>query len=217
MTKNQIEYWKHKEQQQYNSKYLAELNRSNRAKEDLQKQINAINLDLGKGNLGESIRSHQAQEREANRSNLARETETRRSNLANEGIAQSNATTNYLNALTNARNADTNSLNAQTNISTLAETFRSNKANEILKGQQNEEQKRSNLALEGIRNYDTVTKNSETKRHNVSTETETKRNNLINQKLETTKQLQTINRDKFTTLANLISGLKPNVGARLNF
>lgn len=91
MTQNLVAYWKgveearanlarEKETERYNTLYLAEMGRHNKAQEGLQRQSNAINLMQ----VQEMARSNIARETETNRSNIARESETYRSNYARE-------------------------------------------------------------------------------------------------------------------------------------
>lgn len=174
MTKNQIEYLKHKETQ-----------RSNLRNEELTAQRDATNRELGFGNLAEATRHNVATERhnaavldETSRHNLATEAneankllETTRHNQATErvqeltlsesvrhnqvveGIQKQDANTRYYQYLESQRH----------NIASESETARSNLARE-------QEIHRSNLANEAEINRANLAREFETQRHNKSTE-----------------------------------------------
>lgn len=153
MTRNQIEYWKLKEQQRSNKASQAEQSRSNkaqeqetvrsnRARESETHRSNLINESHQSNVLGETIRANKAREshnvatlQETKRSNVAREAETRRSNLANE--------------------RETN----RSNVARETETMRSNLANESIS------RDRNTINREHYERMD-----SETNRHNLVTE-----------------------------------------------
>lgn len=104
MTQNLVSYWKsvedaranrarEEETQRYNTLYINELSRHNRAQEGIQSQQNAINLmqvqELTRSNLAreqETYRSNVAREDETNRANVAKEKETHRTNAVHEGL-----------------------------------------------------------------------------------------------------------------------------------
>lgn len=89
MTKNQIEYAK-----------LKEMQRSNKASEELTHFRDLSSAYVNFGNLNENIRHNQAVESQA---------------MLDLGIKSENAGANVMNALTNSRNAETNRYNAETN------------------------------------------------------------------------------------------------------
>lgn len=98
---------------------------------------------------------------EQKRANLARETETHRGNLAQEELGKSNlAETKRANL---AREVETNRANLakeaethRSNTTVERETHRSNLANELLKGEANQEIARSNFANEGLKRQQNV-------------------------------------------------------------
>lgn len=221
MTRNQINYWDLQEKKRYNTESLRETYRTNRANEDIKRQTNSNNLQIGLGNLAETNRSNVAKETEATRTNKENENIKRRAN----DINLYNASINDRNADTNARNAGTNAINASTNIGTLAEVMRHNQASEDLESRRVDETKRHQIAQENIDNFRAVTSGghmanqdnvardtlAETTRSHLFNEREIKRNNLVNQQIKTAELQQQINRDKFTTLSQLLSNMKPNV------
>lgn len=225
MTKNQIEYWKLRETAKHNELSRKESERSNREKERIQEQGNRYSFTIGQGNLAETQRANREKELETNRSNVENEAIKR---FANE-VSSRNVDVNRMNALTNARNADsnaynatTNAMNAQTNLRALQEDERANRRREYQQFAELEETKKSHRASETQKNLDNALTASdqsnrlgETKRHDLVTEAETARKNLIDQKTRLAELQQKINNDQFTTMTNLIGNMKPNIGLRL--
>lgn len=206
MTKNQIDYWNLVETERANKARENENYRSNRAKEELQRQQNSNTLAIGMGNLGE-----------LNRSNLARELENNRSNMTREQIAQYEAALKALELPVKQQQADASMMQARVALGNLAEVQRSNRANEAIKWSNldevirdntvnQEERERSNRRNEEIQNFKVVSdrgqsydrntiataQQTESARHNQAMENETKRNNLINQQLEAAGLMQKI-------------------------
>lgn len=178
MTRNQISYLEHLENQRSNKAKEWETHRSNRAKETETERanraiesVNLINSQLRAGELAETVRS-----------NKAREIETNRSNVANELLkADSNAEVRRSNL---AREAETNRSNLQSEkyrLLSLEEEKRANKARESVNLFNAFEQKRSNLATETETKRSNVARETETNRSNLAREAETRRSNLANE------------------------------------
>lgn len=232
MTQNQINFWNLKETERANRAREKEATRANKAKEGLsareiatKETQNQINLSLGQGNLAET-----------NRANIARELEQNRSNLSNEQIKRYESAIKLLDAMTNQQNADTNATNAATRqgelalgYNTLAENKRHSMINEAISSRDLQERTRSNKAQEDLKRFQQATSAatsitsgnlrdleiSEQQRHNLQTELETKRNNLVDQQIELQKLMQQINRDKWNTQSGLISNMTPNISLRV--
>lgn len=228
MTTNQIAYWTLKETNRANRAKEAENRRHNEVDEEIRRTTNANTLYLGNRNADEQYRN-----------NTVVSLENQRSHMANEQIAALNAKTQQQhlaidaqNADTNARNAATNAMNAATNAGQLVELNRSNLVNEQIKQQQYEELVRNDKAKEDISRFGAVTgyslgsKDSSTRRfsqeeavrHDVTTENETKRKNLIDQQLEAAGLMHRINNDTARTqnefLKTTQSGLSKLAGAK---
>lgn len=224
MTKNQIAYWDLEEKKRNNVETLKETKRANRAKEGLTAQSNANTLTLGVGNLQELSRSNLAKEGENVRTNMENENIKRRTNA----ISAAKVGVDTYNAETNRMNAGTNALNAQTAISNLAEVMQHNRNTEQIAQGQLDETVRSNKERENQQRFVNAIEASskgnkaaydygsldETSTHNRNVEGETKRNNLVNQQIDTATLMETINRDKWNTLTNLIGNMKPNISYR---
>lgn len=150
MTKNQIEYWRYKEEQRSNLAKEKEQNRTNVANEELTRNRDANVYYLGQLNAQENQRHNLAVEGETARSNLARESETLRSNLARESeTARANRMGEQI-SLQNLEEKKRSNLAseaiARSNIalgySQLAESSRHNLAMETEQGRSNREQER---------------------------------------------------------------------------
>lgn len=158
MTKNQIEYWRYKEEQRSNLAKEKEQNRTNVANEELTRQRDSNVYYLGQVNAQENQRHNRAVESETARSNLAREGETaranrmgerisilnleekKRSNLASEAIARSNIGLGYSQLAESSRH----------NLAMETEQGRANRAQEQLKQQSIDDARHANQMRIGI-------------------------------------------------------------------
>lgn len=101
MTTNQIAYYKAKEEERHNREMERETQRSNYAREQLEKASQNITKVHYGHQDAETTRSNRAQEQLKETAigvDYAKLSETRRSNLANESIARTNAQTNRIKA-----------------------------------------------------------------------------------------------------------------------
>lgn len=209
-----------------------ETKRGNMAQERIKADTNTItrerNLNdygLGLANLSETTRSHKVDESERERNNIVNNYLQGWLNAIKEQEAESGRIT----AKANQSQAASAAMNAQTNRLNYAELNRSNLAQEVLKQEAQAEVKRANVANENIKrfqnatNYGTNRKNAdtqrmgqeETQRHQLATEQEQKRSNLINQALKSAELQNQINIDtanvKNNSLRNLTSPLRLSI------
>lgn len=218
MTSNQIKYWDLREKHRNNKETEKENKRSHQANEaNLRYQI-GTNYDLGLRNLAETTRANQARENENYRSNTANE---RIREIANQ-ISQ--------------HQADTQRMNAYTQMGNLAELIRSNKVHEAQNQQSIDEQGRHNLAQEGISNFQAVTHAAyeqnqisaqrakleieasqldELIRHNMATEEEIKRKNIVDQELQALRQKEEIRVNNATIMNNAAHNITQLTGTLL--
>lgn len=229
MTQNQISYWNLVELQRSN---LAKEKENNRHNIETEKQgsqtidVNRLgtlgNLDINRANLSE-----------LQRSNLAKERENARNNQANNLLTYLQRLTESRNAATREFEAGSGRIQAQaaasqagTAANMYQETRRSNLVNDAIKALQQQENKRHNIAQENTNRLQTAGnigntgsqinvqqgQLSESERHNVVSENETKRNNLFNQQLKAAELQDTINYHKGElqnqSLRNLVSPLR---------
>nr|AVX53440.1 putative ORF1 [Marmot picobirnavirus] len=217
MTSNQLKYWELQEAHRSNLAREAENARSNKAKEQLTAQTNAINLQLGSGNLNENIRSHRTDEQERNRANVAKEGIAWYQNY----LTQSELPIKQQQAVAALRNSSANLQNADTRVNELSEQRRNNLVLASLRDLELLEQQRSHKANEDIArfqsvaNYATNKQNADTStgeltersRHNVQTELETKRNNLYDQALDAARLQNDINLGTARTQSQINSNI----------
>lgn len=183
-----------------------ETQRSNIANEQLRRLQSDRDYTLSLRQLEEQVNARKESQRlqslsiqEQKRSNQAREAATRDSNL----VSLFNAYTNRANIEEQARS---NKVRENQFASQLAEQRRSNYANERLNYQRNAEMKRSNLAREGLQSFANYTQRqavNETRRHNVSVESETRRANLMHEQLQLTHEGVSVLNNTLSTLGRL--------------
>lgn len=232
MTQNQLTYWANMENKRHNLATEREIKRGNLAQEAIKRDTNAItqqrnvnDYNLGNANLGETIRSHKVDEIERNRNNVVNNYLQGWLNAIREQEAESGRIT----AKANQSQAASAAMNAQTNRLNYAELNRSNLAQEVLKREAQEEVKRANIEGENIKRFQNATSREtgiqnantqrmgqqETQRHQIATETETKRNNLINQATKLAELQNEITIDtanvKNNSLRNLTSPLRLSI------
>lgn len=232
MTQNQLTYWANQENKRHNLATEREIKRGNLAQERIKSESNTItrernvnDLNLGNANLAETIRSHRTDEAERNRNNIVNNYLQGWLNAIKEREAESGRIT----AEANRSQAASAAMNAQTNRLNYAELNRSNLAQEVLKMEAQEEAKRTNIANENIKRFQNATGREtgkqnantqrmgqeETQRHQIATENEQKRNNLINQAIKTAELQHSINIDtanvKNNSLRNLTSPLRLSI------
>lgn len=205
MTSNQIKYWDLRERHRNNQVTEKENERSHRANENNMRYQISSNYNLGLLNLSETKRANQA-----------KEAETNRANLANERIRE---VSNQI----SAHQAETQRMNAYTQMGNLAELQRSNLVKEYQNQQSINEAGRHNLAQEGIQNFQAVSdaaykqnqisqeqaklelessKLDELIRHNMATEAEIKRKNLVDQELQALRDKEAIRMHNATIVDN---------------
>lgn len=228
MTSNQIAYWTLEETKRANLAKERENNRTNLANEEIKRQSNQITQSLGYGNLAETRRANQAKETELNRHQVRTENQKdvdQAIESAKTAILQQNADTNSYNALINAKNA-------ATNAGMLAETQRTNYANEQIKQQNVEELARHNKKDEDIRRFVNATgyatsanqanaslANASANQQNADTRVaeyqETRRKNLVDQYLRSLSLQHEIENDEAKLKQGYVQNMKPNVGLRI--
>lgn len=228
MTSNQIAYWTLEETKRANLAREQENKRTNLANERIRSETNSINQAIGYGNLSENRRANMAKETELNRHQVTTERQKevdQAIEAAKTAILQQNADTNSFNALINERNA-------ATNAGMLAETNRTNLANEEIKQANLEELNRHNMSDENIRrfvgatNYATSKEQSEasTTNANVNQQNantrfqeyqETRRKNLVDQYLRSLDLRHQIENDNAKIQQGYVNNLKPNISASI--
>lgn len=225
MTTNQLRYWELQENKRHQRVVENETQRSNIAREretirsNVAGELNnryATNMQfrLGYLNYLENNRANLVREENTRYSNYTarlEQAERQRSNLANESIATGNLIATVgrnveqmrANLVSEQLKRQDQSLTATKmdrdfviSLGNLAETERSHKANEDIA-----------YASQAI----DVRKLDETIRHNQAVEIETKRNNLIQNQQKNVDLINDANRIKFTTLANVLGNLTPNI------
>lgn len=228
MTSNQIAYWTLEETKRANLAKERENNRTNLANEEIRRQTNQINQSIGYGNLSETRRANLAKETELNRHQVRTENQKdvdQAIESAKTAILQQNADTNSYNALINERNA-------ATNAGMLAESQRTNYANEQIKQGNLEELSRHNLQDENIRRFVNATgyatnanqaqaslTNASVNQQNADTRfaeyQETRRKNLVDQYLRSLSLQHEIENDAAKLQQGYIQNMKPNVSYRV--
>lgn len=232
MTRNQIEYWRLSETRRanraieqhnrnvlaYNYAVLEETKRSNLAREAETSRSNRARETQNRLDSDRNLMFQLRQMNENERANRAKEKissnqldETIRSNKANELIRANQASAQLMNAMTQSRSqAETERSNREREslgIGQLAETKRSNIANEGIKMFSQREVARSNQANEAIKrrqNQIATGQFYELQRHNVVTEEETRRSNIMS---ELNKQTE-ISMRSFT---EILKSIRPTV------
>lgn len=223
MTQNQLEYWKNEEVRRANlanEKLKSDENKIKQQANEITSKRNEADIAINTGNLNESVRTHQANEREQARNNQANNYLTYLQRL----IDQQNADTKGYESVSGRIQAHAAQSQAATRASELLENRRSNLVNEAIKARTLSETERSNLANEDIKRLQNATQArsagntfnvgygnlQETSLHNRIQENETKRNNLVNNQLKADELLQTINRDKWNAFNNAIRNISPS-------
>lgn len=194
MTLNQLKYWENRETIRANKAQELENSRSHKAQEAETARHNREMERQGVSQLNLSTLTLD----ETRRSNQARELETSQHNREQERI---NSTANYLRQAELNETERTHKMNENINLMNLAETaahnratesesFRHNKAGEILNYQDFQEKQRHNLQQEAVSNLDAATRNV-TALTNSGNLTQTERRDKVNQEL--TRRGQNLN------------------------
>lgn len=185
MTNLQVEYNKLLETKRYNEAQLAETIRSHQANEAITTWRNQQDVAIAQGNLAVNQAKAQTEAQkaeEAARHNRATEELTAWSNV----IQQQNANANTSNALSNAITAQATKLNANTNVMKMANDY----ALGVAKNKNEAEKNKiswQNLNQQAVFHADNfkqeARKIGETERHNKAVESETMRHNISSENL----------------------------------
>lgn len=214
MTANQLRYHE-----------LLETNRSNKEREKENTRHNlATEVENVRSHVAAEVNNRYATDKSFQIQHL-NYLENHRTNIVREGIMQQEADTKRLQQIEQGRSNRANealgSINATTNIATTLETMRTNRVKEALENQRiandyeikkesNAETHRANVQREQISfqnlayNYSNL---EEIRRHNQTTEGETKRHNLIGEAQKNIDLLNDSNSIKFNTLSNVLRSL----------
>lgn len=165
MTNNQIRYWEHVEKQRSNRASEAETNRHNLAVESLQYYANQEQVRANKAREGENVRSNVARERENTRANKASEVVRSESNRISAAVQRETAQHNRA-----MEERDLLNLTQQSYFNTWQASQRET---ELEQKQQSINQREAELDLEAA-------KHSETVRHNLETEGNTRASTWAN-------------------------------------